>query len=252
MIAILLLVACIRHEPTDTGGTADTGFQAPQLVDIPAGPFFMGCDEALDPACEGDERPGHTVTLSRYAIDRYEVTNHLWAECQAALRCSSPTSSAGADPDLPVVGVTFDQAEALCAWRGMRLPTEAEWEKAARGDTTFRLYPWGDAPPDCTLAEGRACGDGIVPVGSHPSGVSPYGVEDLAGNAWEWISDWYAVDTYETSPAEDPTGAVEEGKRVIRGVSLYASDASLRTGNREFAIGEMSCPLCGLRCVEDR
>ncbi len=167
-----------------------------------------------------DEHPQHPVTLRPYCIDTLEATLDAYTRCVAARAC---TPSAGAQPlgAAPVSGIDWQQATAYCRYVGGRLPTEAEWEFAARG-TDGRRYPWGNAPPtDCSKLDwtpsDTSCG-GIGPsaVGSHPDGASPWGVLDMAGNVWEWTADWYTT-AYTLGPATDPTGPDTGSARVTRG-----------------------------------
>ncbi len=179
------------------------------MVTVPAGPFQMGCTDDRGGCMEGGmDLPAHTVVLSAFEIDRTEVTQAAYSACVAAGACTRPggrSYSPGRKPALPVTGVSWEQAARYCAWAGKRLPTEAEWEKAARG-TDARTYPWGDAAPTCSLATFEGCGDGPRPVGSTPAGASPYGALDLAGNVQEWVADFYSLTYYAVSPARDPTG----------------------------------------------
>ena len=244
------LVGCQPvHESADSDW--DTNWSL-ELVEVPAGSFMMGCDPDADPACELDEQPFHEVTLAAFSIQRVEVSQAAWQACVDADACDPPLLSSGAQrhPQLPVTGVTRTQAHAFCAWAGLRLPTEAEWEKAARG-SDGRLYPWGDASPDCSLAHGRACGETLAPVDSLEAGASPYGVLHTSGNAWEWVSDGYDADYYIDSPAENPPGPESDDLQQLRGESLFSTDAALRASNRQVAVEDMTCPLCGLRCTGD-
>lgn len=203
--------------PADAGPDAGPD---PGMVIVPAGPFMMGCNPAVD-TCDLllDEMPYHEVTLSDFEIDVTEVSQSAYQACVSAGPCGAPTMyyDPVGTPMHPVIHVTWQQAFAYCAWVGKRLPTEAEWEKAARG-TDGRPFPWGSAPPDCTLGNLAACPDGYTqPVGSYPAGASAYGALDMAGNAREWVSDWYSATYYGSSPAADPSGPATGTEKVLRG-----------------------------------
>lgn len=252
--------------PTPYPATITDAYGVPMVL-VPAGPFTMGADpeEALaecrrlrGEGCRRedflDEAPAHTVTLDAFYIDQYEVTNARYAACVAAGACRPPRAIRSytrevyyGDPrydDYPVVLLSWYQALNYCRWRGARLPTEAEWEKAARG-TDGRRYPWGDVF-DGTRANfcDRNCpyewaspseDDGYAdtaPVGSYPEGVSPYGAYDMAGNVWEWVADWYDADYYAASPVENPQGPATGLYRVVRGGAWFSVGSSLRTTYR--------------------
>jgi eukaryotic-like serine/threonine-protein kinase len=211
---------------------------------VPAGPFTMGNDQGA-----ADQRPAHTVSLDAFWIDRTEVTNAMFTLCVNAHACAAPqqfhsiSRSSYFDnvkfADFPVLFVSWTQAQAYCAWAGRRLPTEAEWEKAARG-TDGRLYPWGNQPPDPQRLNfgASALGD-TVAVGQHPTGASPYGALDMAGNAWEWVADWYDPGYYAVSPPNNPPGPAKTGCpqgdcKVLRGGGWDSSAQDVTASARLF------------------
>jgi formylglycine-generating enzyme required for sulfatase activity len=198
------------------------------MVLVPAGRFTMGTDDAsvaevtlelgLPESWAQDAHPAHIVELPAYWIDRFEVTNAQFAGFVATTGAAAPrhwtAAPAGTLERLPVVWVSWFQAEAYCRWLGKRLPTEAEWEKAAR-DGDARLYPWGNAF-DRTRAAVGAYGLPLQPVGSFQNGQSAYGVMDLVGNAWEWTGEWYHA--YPGSPFQSDDFGQQH--RVVRGSAL--------------------------------
>lgn len=237
-----------------------------EIVLIPEGPFFMGCDPDHNGGfpCNFDELPLHEVYLSTYTIDKYEVTNAQYQACVESNACSEPLYKYSAtresyydNPDFqnfPVVSVSWDEANTYCAWVGGRLPTEAEWEKAARG-TSIIAYPWGDQDPNCQLANssnnatGEFCQDDTAAVGSYPLGMSEYGVFDMAGNVWEWVNDWYGGSYYAISPYENPTGAETGTEKVVRGGSWDYSWNKIRVVyNSNHSPNERRVDF-GFRCV---
>ena len=198
-----------------SGSTRTSAQDGMEIVYVPAGTFTMGLDEG-----QANERPENEVALDGFWIDRTEVTNAMYRLCMDAGVCTTPEHDKYFPyeefRDYPVVYVSWDQANSYCEWAGRRLPTEAEWEKAARG-TDGRIYPWGNETPSSNrLNFARQFGD-IMPVGSFPEGVSPYGALDMAGNAWEWVADWYDVHYYSISPQSNPTGPEDGSFRVCRG-----------------------------------
>jgi formylglycine-generating enzyme required for sulfatase activity len=251
-------------------------------VHVPAGEFLMGSTESDADAYE-DERPQHTVYLGAFQIMQTEVTNAMferfvnatghrtmaeaagkswvfdvnkkkWKEIAGAnwRHPRGPGSNLGGLGSHPVVHVSWDDAVAYCAWAGGRLPTEAEWEKAARG-TDGRKYPWGNQPPagdllnfadrnlDVEWAD-KNTEDGYqftAPVGSYPKGASPYGALDMAGNVWEWVADWYDAAYYAGSPRSNPTGPADGEYRVLRG-GCWNNDAG--TSVRRPATGSSRTP----------
>ncbi len=227
------------------------------MVLVPAGQFLMGSDYGA-----ADEEPQHTVTMSAYYIDQYEVTNARYAECVKAGPCKPPTSFNSVthpnyydNPDFanfPVIQVTWPMAKAYCEWRGARLPSEAEWEKAARGDDG-RPFPWGEQEPNCTFAnfwndEPDCVGD-VAEVGKYNKGVSPFNLFDMAGNVWEWVADWYDDTYYASTPLENPLGPDSGTFRIVRGGAWSNGAGSIRTTTRGRNLPNKSYNYVGLRCV---
>ena len=206
------------------------------MVLVPAGEFSMGSPEG-DP----DEKPAHKVQISAFFMDKYEVTVKQYATFLQESGGDRPaewkTMNKTANQNRPVMGVDWAEAARYCKWAGKRLPTEAEWEKAARG-TDGRLYPWGNDPPTPLHANyGKKewnNHEALVPVGTLEAGKSPYGIYDMAGNVWEWVSDWYDNDYYKNSPSDSPAGPPTGGFKVIRGGSWNTSARNLRAADRYF------------------
>ena len=235
-----------------------------RMVKVPAGEFRMGCDKKGDPDCWAGEEPVHTVHVDAFSIDKYEVTFRRYQKCIDAGRCKEPGIGGACNygwpgkDDMPVNCVTWYQAEAFCKWEGKRLPTEAEWEKAARG-TDLRRFPWGSAAPSCEYAAmdrpgagHMGCGTGdTLPVGSRPAGASPYGAMDMAGNLWEWTADWYDPFYYWNSPKRDPRGPGSGTYKTARGGDIYTrTPRALRTAVRFNYAPENYSIAVGFRCVK--
>ncbi|NSW52999.1 MAG: SUMF1/EgtB/PvdO family nonheme iron enzyme [Anaerolineae bacterium] len=224
-----------------------------EMVYISAGEFNMGYAGG-----EEDESYVHPVYLDAYWIDRFEVTNAQYQACVSAGECSLPNRNRSylrtdyylslSYADYPVIHINWHQAAAYCAWAGGRLPTEAEWEKAARG-ISDRIYPWGDEAPACTLANKGGCVGDTSQVGSFPDGASPYGVMDMAGNVWEWVADWYGADAYSQSMGENPPGPAVGTLRVIRGGSWGDGADQMRVSDRSWSDPDSRWGGSGVRCV---
>ena len=254
------------------------------MVYVPAGEFLMGSTN-LDLDARDDEKPQHTVYLDAFWIDKTEVTNAMFERFVAAAGYKTDaekegwgyaftgsqwetvksvdwrhphgasTSIKGLD-NHPVVLVTWNDARTYCQWAGRQLPTEAQWEKAARG-TDGRIYPWGNQTATCDYAvmddgSGDSCGKGIGtwPVGSRPKGVSPYGALDVAGNVWEWVADRYSKNYYAQSPTRQPEGPSSGQYRVLRGggwlhyLPTYVRAASRLDISPNYRVNDI-----GFRCV---
>ena len=293
MVGVAFIVRAARDRPeTPTGtnsgnGTVGTTINCPaDMVPIPGGTFAMGA-----PAEIGDpqEHPQHPVTLTAYCIARTETTVSQYRACVVARGClppptqnNSPESSErtralyvqycnggyGDRGNHPINCLPWESARAYCAWSGRRLPTEAEWEYAARG-TDGRLFPWGSQTPGPTLANlcGAECQDrarprmpgipvstlpddgyiGTAPVGSFPQGASPFGVQDMTGNVSEWVSDWFG--TFVAAAMTDPVGAQGGSLRIPRGSSWFGIADSARVTRRIALVPEIVDPSNGFRCA---
>ena len=241
---------------------------AATMVLVPAGDFWMGSDTQLP-----NRGPRHLVSLDAFEIDRFEVTNErfkrfidargygnaAWWSADGLkglqhCRVTKPSrwGQAGwSDPLQPVVGVSWYEAEAFCNFEGVRLPTEAEWEKAARG-TDERDFPWGSQWNAANAQGPRAVGTALV--GAHAQGASPYGAEDMAGNAWEWVADWY-LDRYAAgAPGNNPKGPANGTEKVLRGGSWRSpASGSLNVTDRDMlTVDDVFCmrfDTVGFRCA---
>jgi serine/threonine-protein kinase len=205
-----------------------------------------------------DEVPVHTVDLGAFSIDQTEVTNDQYSHCVEQGVCQPPQRlNSYSRPDYygnpqyaayPVVYVNWDDASTFCRWSERRLPTEAEWEKAARG-TDQRTYPWGDQKPETGWLDfDFKIGDTVM-AGKYPSGASPYGVLDMAGNVSEWVADWYDSRYYSQSPYSDPRGPVATKYRVVRGGSWLDNRNVVRAGLRLFYPPDSAFVNLGFRCA---
>ena len=225
-----------------------------EMVLVPEGKFIMGSNDG-----KPGEGPAHQVFLNAYYIDKYEVTNALYKICVEASACVQPANTSKYKKSEygqhPVTYVNWGMANDYCEWRGARLPTEAEWEKAARG-TDERTYPWGEEI-DCSYAnywgKDGGCVGGTAVVGGYEKGKSPYDAYDMAGNVWEWVADWYEETYYEISPFSNPQGPERGDTRVIRGRSWYSYNpfaiTDMRSVIRTSFFPSVIDPYTGFRCV---
>lgn len=200
------------------------------MVEVPAGSFLMGADNGFV-----DERPQKMIYVKRFWIDKYEVTNGQFLE--AGMQPVQSHGTQYADASLPVVGVSWFQAASYCRKTGKRLPSEAEWEKAARG-VDGRLFPWGNFWDPDLANDGR----GPRPVGSFPQGVSPYGAHDMAGNVWEWVQDRYQF-RVDAEPGHE--------RMVLRGGAWNYQAVYLRTSYRRHERPQFAEHRIGFRCAKD-
>src|SRR5688572_30947030 len=222
------------------------------MVLIPVGEFTMGSDKGDD-----DEEPVHKVFLDSFYLDKFEVTNGRFAKFVEAIQSEPPWGFADKETpvlrqDQPVRWVNWMEAMGYCLWAGKRLPTEAEWEKAARGSDA-RVYPWGNDPP--TLAHAvfglKEGSDTVSAIGNRDKGKSPYGVHDLAGNLYEWTTDWYDEQFYSKNPAINPRGPAEGSAKVQRGGSYINGAYRLRSSFRTKGDPTEHDPNVGFRCAQD-
>lgn len=233
----------------------------PSPVAVPAGPFVMGSNRGA-----ADEQPVHAVDLAAFRLDRQEVTNRRYRACVRTGACTPPALPTSHrrphyfdDPafdEYPVIFVSWHQADEFCRFAGGRLPTEAEWEKSARGPAPdMREFPWGDEAPDCTRANmggPNPCVNDTDRVGQHPAGNSPFGAMDMAGNVWEWVGDWYSADYYRSSPERDPRGPPGPPKgtlKVMRGGCWESGASSLRVSCRKAELPKAWADNVGFRCA---
>ena len=266
-LCLMLVSSAAAADPAAVPGVAGSvkGKDGAPMVLIPAGPFLMGSNDGLP-----NERPEHTVTVKAFYIDLFEVTAGRYEKYLESGKQTAPSGSGEDDgrvsEDRPVVGVTWKEADGYCRWAGKRLPTEAEWEKAARG-TDGRRYPWGQMQPFVDIANynrGLWVSDAItlVPVGSGVEGMSvrhglkeggksPYGLYHMAGNAAEWVNDWYDREYYQHASAADPAGPTTGEKRVLRGGSWADLPTALRVTARFSAEPDFEERTIGFRCAMD-
>lgn len=245
------------------------------ICDIPSGEFSMGCAPS-DTDCSSNENPAHSVILSSFRIMKNEVTVSEYQSCVDSGNCNNNNAGllhyavwsntvnyeycnlgSSRDTSQPMNCVSWHGAKAYCEWLGMRLPTEAEWEYAARGNDD-RIFPWGNTSATCDYAVMKengelGCGEGISwIVGSKSAGDSPFGLSDMAGNIREWCNDWYSSNYYSISPQVNPTGPENGSFRVLKGGSWYRGAADLRTSSRYYSspAGNL-LDSYGFRCAAD-
>ena len=241
------------------GSTWERPADGMMMLYIPAGEFEMGSEEG-----DSDEQPVHTIYVDAFWMDETEVTNEMYSQCVNDGSCNKPGGSYYGDvsyADHPVVSVDWNDSASYCEWVGGRLPTEAEWEKAARGGVEGEAYPWGDAF-DCKKANAddeTLIDDYVVPGGANCDGynrTSPagsfspngYGLYDMSGNVWEWVNDWYASGYYVNSPSSNPSGPSSGEYRVLRGGSWLNYNDSLRSADRGWINPTYSNNYLGFRC----
>ncbi|MCC6568582.1 MAG: SUMF1/EgtB/PvdO family nonheme iron enzyme [Anaerolineales bacterium] len=251
--------------PTTTFLPPETGKDGMTLLYVPSGEFTMGSDDGAS-----DAKPVHTVFLDAFWIDKTEVTVRMYYLCVEAGVCDEPTNISSYThssyygnaefDDYPVINVDWNMAKTYCEWVDRRLPTEAEWEKAARGETA-NVYPWGNTfdgshvnfcDTNCSFEYAdKSFDDGfadVAPVGSYPNGASPYGAYDMAGNVWEWVNDWYSETYYSSAPSSAPEGPNSGQYRVLRGGSWYFIGYDVRSAFRLRLDPSVTNDDMGFRC----
>ncbi len=247
-----------RLEKAMLPGTADEQDNPDiDMITIPAGAFTMGCK---GDDCPDDAKPAHKVNLGEFKIDKYEVSLEKYRACVDAGKCPAPADfkdcnwAAQTKEDHPVNCVSWKDADAFCKWQGKRLPTEAEWEKAARGEKNL-VYPWGDQPAECRYAVMDMGTPGCQKNSTHEitakeRGQSPYGLFNLIGNVAEWVADWYD-DGYSSGEVKNPTGPKSGKERVLRGGSWKGSvQSKLKAYSRDKAAPNAKTPETGIRCAK--
>ena len=246
----------VNLEAVQTSKTK-SGTDGATMVLVPAGEFRMGSWEREG---ESNEHPLHMVDLDAYYIDKYEVTEDLYSRFLLQTNRVGPdhwSGGAGRDAQKPIVGINWDDAQAYCEWAGRRLPTEAEWEKAARS-TDKRTYPWGESKPNSSTANfgkdmdlDALYSQNLKDIGSYEQGKSPYEAYDMAGNVGEWVDDWYAEDYYQTSPKKNPKGPLDGTYKIIRGGSWADTPEDLRSAYRLWGTPTGRYAYVGVRCAKD-
>jgi sulfatase modifying factor 1 len=266
-LSLVLCSACTEEPTAEEAGTTEeeTGdeneepvFFPPGTKLIPEGDVWRGCLDG-DDECDDDEKPGGLVHVSSFFIDRFEVTAEDYNDCVDEGVCLDTMDIDDCNLfagrlDHPVNCVTYDMAASYCGWRGLRLPSEAEWERAARGDE-LTLYPWGDQAADCSLAAVDECGASTVPIGSKRQGDSPFGIADMAGNVSEWVSDFYDDGYYAASVGEeDPKGPSDGMMRSVKGSAFTVPGAfpAHRISKRNSVEPGTVLRIYGMRCARDR
>jgi len=253
LFAVLLIcyfsTAVVAQEKTEKSSVYEG------IVLIPAGSFQMGSEEG-----GSDEKPVHTVQISSFYMDKYEVTNGEYKKCVDAGYCRAPYESKSPTrssyygnrtyDNYPVIYVDWTQAKAYCEWKGGRLPTEAEWEYAARGGLSGAKYPWGDAikGSDANYFDsGDSEDNDTTAVGGYAA--NGYGLYDMAGNVWEWVSDWYEENYYKSSPSSNPPGPDSGTYRVVRGGSWLHNAFVIRVSYRYRLDTSYRSSFGGFRCA---
>ncbi len=261
---VFTLFICLYYPSTGFAKELTNKKDGSKMALVPAGEFTMGSNKPYF----NDEAPAHKVFLNAFYIDKYEITNAQYKQFVEQTDHAIPSHISDPEYDLwkkdgsfpaeianqPVINIGWPDADAYCKWAGMRLPTEAEWEKAARG-TDERLYPWGNQPPEEKKIPLSLSWQGTKTykaVGTMPDNVSPYGVFDMAGNVSEWTADWYDEQYYKNSPAKNPTGPDTGFYKVVRGGASVNERFYFRAQDRDFDDVLNRPKEIGIRCVKNK
>ena len=248
LLAVVVAAAVVLTKKKSTPLAAEiTDPKNAVMVLVPEGDFVMGSDNG-----DEDERPVHTVYLDEFYIDKYEVTNSDYRVCVVDGVCKPPQDMTNYNnpkyENHPVVYVDWEMARTYCDWRDAQLPTEAQWEKAARG-MDARTYPWGEGIA-CSQANYLSCIEDTQPFDSYAGSLSPYGAYNMAGNVWEWVADWYSP-AYDVSETDNPVGAESGERRVLRGGGWNQHEYLLRTSARLGVVPTDVFLSFGFRCASD-
>jgi formylglycine-generating enzyme len=264
-VTLIGLIGCAVWPAGPLQAAEPTGKDGAPMVLVPAGPFPMGVPKG-DRDGGRDEYPRHQVDLDAFYIDKHEVTNGRYQQFVKATGHripQHPTNQArtlwkgdqvsDSVAERPAVNVDWHDAEAYCTWAGKRLPTEAEWEKSAKG-TEDRRFPWGNVEPTAKHLNFNQQWIGektLMPVGSYELGKSPYGAYDMAGNVWEWVADWYDPAYYEKSPAKNPKGPEQGTDKVLRSSGWAVETPLVRIFTRVKSDPLIRNESTGFRCAMD-
>jgi formylglycine-generating enzyme required for sulfatase activity len=253
----VLLIPTVQPATSGVGSARVWEKDGMVMVYVSASEFLMGSADS-DREAISDEKPQHTVYLDAFWIDKTEVTNAQYKKCVQAGACRPPSRAESSTrknyygnsqyDNYPVIWVSWNDAKTYCEWAGRRLPTEAEWEKAARG-IDGRIYPWGNGTPNSNLLNFNMQVGDTTEVGTYPSGASPYDVLDMAGNVWELVADWYNSNYYASSPFRNPVGPSSGQYRVVRGGSWGDAAKVVRVALRLWPVPTFRDDVVGFRCA---